>query len=79
MTALPQHPSYTPKLAPSFLDIFGLLKDSLQGHHYMDDKAMQNAICQWLQRKERNFYWVQILVMLKGGRRLLTKLETVEK
>jgi len=40
---------------------------SLWGHNYANDEALQNTMCQWLQRRDRNFYQVEIL-FFKGGR-----------
>jgi len=54
-------------LTLSDLHLFGPLKGSLQGHFYVDDKALWNAVHQWVQRKERNLYEVEIC-----GRRILT-------
>jgi hypothetical protein len=39
--------------------LFGHLKRSLWGHHYANDKALQNAMQQWLLR-ESNFYCLGI-------------------
>jgi hypothetical protein len=54
-------------LTLSDFHLFGPLKGSLQGHFYVDYEALWNAVDQWVQRKERNFYEVEIC-----GRRILT-------
>jgi len=54
-------------LTLSDFHLFGPLKGSLQGHFYVDGEALWNAVHHWVQRKERNFYEVEIC-----GRRILT-------
>jgi len=50
------HPSESSDLTPSDYHRFEPLRKSLQGHYYTNDEALQNALCQWMQRKESNFY-----------------------
>jgi hypothetical protein len=50
------HPPYSPDLAPSDFHLFGPWKCGPWGHNYTDKEALHNAINQWLQRKESNFY-----------------------
>lgn len=42
--AVSPHPSYISDLAQSDYHLFGHLKRSLWGHHYANDKALQNAM-----------------------------------
>jgi len=48
--------SESPDRTPSDYHLFEPLNKSLQGHHYTNDKALQNALCQWMQVRENNFY-----------------------
>ena len=50
------HPSASPDRTPSDYHRREPLKKSFQGHHYTNDEAQQNALCQWMQRRESNFY-----------------------
>jgi hypothetical protein len=62
------HPSYSPGLALRDYHVVAALNieggKNLLGQHYANEKALQNAVLQWLQRRERNFY----IVFLKDGR-----------
>ena len=58
---------------------FGPLKTSLQGLYYANDKALQNALRQWLWRRVSNFIRWEYLLLFKGRRGLLTKMETTLK
>lgn len=75
------HPPYSPDLTPltSYHQILTCSvlgrRKSLQGHHYTNDKVLQNAVHQQLWRRESNFIKWQYLLLLKGGRRLLIKLK----
>jgi hypothetical protein len=42
----------------------------------LNDKAPQNTGCQWLQR-ENNFTELEFALLFKGGRTLLTEVETI--
>jgi hypothetical protein len=56
---LPRHP-YSPAIAPSKFPLVGPLTDGLLGHHYYERaETLQNALPQWLQKKESNFNWVE--------------------
>jgi len=50
------HPPCSYNLALRF-SLFIHFKDSLWGHHYPNEEALQNNILKWLQREENNFYW----------------------
>lgn len=50
------HPSESPDPTACDYHLFEPLNKSLQGHHYTTDEALRNALCQWMQRKESNFY-----------------------
>lgn len=50
---------------------------SLQGHHYANDKALQNVICEWLQKRDRNSYWRWNYRLLFKDGRMSTKETTL--
>jgi hypothetical protein len=51
------HTLFSPDFTPLGYHVFGPLNESLQGHHYTNDVALQNTGHQWLQRKEGYFYY----------------------
>ena len=66
MTASALQPSHR---AIRFSSVFVLCQTVKGGRHcYEGDEEHQNALPQWLQKKESNFYWMR--------RRLLIKMET---
>ena len=50
-TLLP-HPPYSPDLAPSYLHLFGPLKDALHGKRFEYDESMIRAVRTWLHEQE---------------------------
>lgn len=70
------YPAYSSGLAPSDYHLLGPLKKSLQGYHYTNDEAQQNAMRKWLPRRGSDFAQKGILLFFKGGRRLVTKMDT---
>ena len=48
-----RHPHRSLDLTPTDFHLFGPLKESLRGH-LADDEALENAVRQCLQRKERD-------------------------
>lgn len=59
------HPPYSPHLTLSDYHLLGPFKKSLQGHYYTSEEALQNAMHQWLQRMESNFYPVRIHALVQ--------------
>ena len=53
-----RHPHRILDLAPTDFHFFGPLKENLRGH-LADDEALENAVRQWLQRKESDVLWVE--------------------
>jgi hypothetical protein len=54
---LPLQP-YSPDIASPDFHSVGPLTEGLLGHHYYEgDETLQNALLQWLQKKESNFNW----------------------
>ncbi|PNF38238.1 hypothetical protein B7P43_G11812 [Cryptotermes secundus] len=43
-----EHPAYSPDLAPSDYNLFGLLKDALRGCRFSTDKVVWGAVHKWL-------------------------------
>jgi hypothetical protein len=43
--------------------------------HYTDDEALQNATCQWVQRRDSEFYQAGTYTLVQ--RRMLPKMETM--
>jgi histone-lysine N-methyltransferase SETMAR len=57
---LPQSP-YSPDLAPSDYHLFKNIKQHLRGTHFKDDVSVQNAVTQWLEDQNADFYKEGIL------------------
>jgi hypothetical protein len=76
-TVLPHIP-YSPDWAPSDIHLFGSLKDALRGRRFRMGRAETQRV--WraptLQQRVR---WPVYKVSRKGGKRVLTMKETVEK
>lgn len=53
-TVLPPLP-YSPDLTPPYYHLYHPLNKSLQEHNHANDKALQNAVRLWLQRRDTNF------------------------
>jgi len=52
--------------------VFDPSEKNLVGWHYANDEALQNAICQGLQRMESNLYRVGILALVQRWKRRKT-------
>jgi len=53
--------------------MFDPSEKSLVGCHYANDEALQNAICQWLQRMENNLYGVGILALVQRWKKTVDR------
>jgi hypothetical protein len=76
--AILQHPLYSHELTSSKYHLFGSLKESLQGCHYTKGMALHNATPGASAARATPTRW-KYVCMFKGGRRLLTKMETALK
>jgi len=39
----------------------------------VNDKALKNTTCRWLQRRESNFYWVGVPVVVQRWKKTVAK------
>jgi hypothetical protein len=67
------HPPYSPGLTQSDFHLFAPVKDGLWKNCFVNDKALKNTLCRWLQRRESNFYQVGVPVVVQRWK------ETVDK
>jgi histone-lysine N-methyltransferase SETMAR len=51
------HPAYSPDLAPSDYNLFGLLKDALRCSHFTSDEEVKEAVHEWLAAQSRTFFF----------------------
>jgi hypothetical protein len=49
-----EHPSHSPDLAPSNLDLFGPLKHHLSAEHFPDDEAVEREVTAWFRQQPKN-------------------------
>ena len=54
-TILP-HPPYSPDLAPSDFQLFGLMKNGLHGQHFPSTETVTAAVKQWVTSTGTDFY-----------------------
>ena len=54
-TVLP-HPPYSPDLAPSDFQLFGLMKNGLHGQHFPSTETVTAAVKQWVISNGADFY-----------------------
>jgi hypothetical protein len=64
------HPANTVLTHIIRFHLFGALKGSLQGQHYVAHEALQNTTHQWLQIKHSNKYKVGIQVLLQRRKKI---------
>jgi hypothetical protein len=50
------HPAYSPESVPSDYNIFGLLKDALRGHRFVNDEKFKDKVQTWLRAQSKTFF-----------------------
>jgi histone-lysine N-methyltransferase SETMAR len=58
-------PPYGPDLAPSDFHLFGPLKNHLFGKRFVDDKAFEMEVQEWLRQHSKVFYTVDFDGLVK--------------
>jgi hypothetical protein len=67
-----RHPHHSLDLAPTDFHLYDPLKVSLRGH-LADDEALENAVRQWLQRKESDVLWVEKPALVQTWKKIVGK------
>jgi hypothetical protein len=67
-----RHPHRILDLAPTDFHFFGLLKENLRGH-MVNDETLENAVRQWLQRKESDVLWVEEPALVQTWKTIVGK------
>jgi hypothetical protein len=70
------HPLYSSHHASSEYQLLDPLGEEILLHHYTTDKPLQDTICQWQQRREKNLYWMGIHTPGQGWKNAVDKMET---
>ena len=67
------HPPYSPDLKQLDYHLLSSLKVKEPGYLNANDKALQNAIHQWLQEKKCNFCGAGIHALVEGRKKTVNK------
>ena len=67
------HPPYSPGLTQSDFHLFTPVRDSLWENCFVNDKALKNTMCQWLQRRESIFYWAGVPAVVQRWKKTIDK------
>jgi histone-lysine N-methyltransferase SETMAR len=65
---LPEHQAYSPDLAPSDFQLFGLLKKNhLGGKRFDNDKEAEIVVRKWLRQQSKDFHAVGFDALVNKG------------
>jgi len=51
------HPLYSPDLAPSNFQVFGPLKEAMEGKSFRSDEEVQQAVHEWLRSQPKDSFF----------------------
>ena len=68
-----QYSVYSPDLAPSDYNLFGSLKDDLQGCQFFTDEAARKAVHKWLHDQPKTFFFDRIYKLVDCWKKFIEK------
>lgn len=75
-----EHPPYSPDLAPSDFFLFGQMKSHLRGTRFSSDEELKEAVLEWLNGQNKDFYNEGIRKLIPRWQKCITlKGDYIEK